>query len=110
MSGLGPEQCLHPPFKVLCASGPSRYSLAFIRLTSINPRTTYGAAARNGYILPVINVCANYQFRASTKVYQTRVLYEAVHIENGVRFFEVGKGVPAKEIRMMRNELSEDAY
>ena len=61
------------------------------------------------YVLPVVAVCTNYQFGDSPAIYQTSALYEVFRKDDRTRFFEVGKGVPASEIFLIRNEASDDA-
>ena len=62
------------------------------------------------YILPVVAVCTNYQFGDSPTIYQTSALYEVFRKDDRTRFFEVGKGIPASQIFLIRNEASDDAY
>lgn len=62
------------------------------------------------YILPVVAVCTNYQLGDSPTIYQTSALYEVFRKNDRTRFFEVGKGIPASEIFLIRNEASDDAY
>jgi hypothetical protein len=64
----------------------------------------------NGYVLPVLIVCANYRLRPLNNSYQTRTIYEAFHAEDRTRFFKIGEGIPAKRILLMRNEMADDAY
>ena len=52
---------------------------------------------------------SNYQCD-SPKVYQTRVLYEVFRSDDRTRFFEVGVGVPASQIFLIRNQFADDAY
>jgi hypothetical protein len=61
------------------------------------------------YVLPAVIVCANYNSRGA-KRYQTMALYIIVHKETGNRFFKIGEGVPARELRIIRDELADDAY
>jgi hypothetical protein len=66
--------------------------------------------AETGYILPVLMICANYRLRNLENAYQTRTIYEAFHVEDRTRFFNIGEGVPARRILLMRNEMADDAY
>jgi hypothetical protein len=63
-----------------------------------------------GYILPVVAVCVNYQFGNSPKIYQTRALYEVFRKDNRTRLLEVGRGVPARKIFLIRNPSGDAAY
>jgi hypothetical protein len=61
------------------------------------------------YVLPAVIVCANYNSRG-TKRYQTMALYIIVHKGTGNRFFKIGDGVPERELRIIRDDLADDAY
>ena len=50
-----------------------------------------------------------WQFGDSPAIYQTSALYEVFRKDDRTRFFEVGKGVPASEILLIRNEPADDA-
>ncbi len=62
------------------------------------------------YVLPIVIVCANYSFPASSKRYQTRAMYIVVHQETGNRFFKVGVDVPERGLRILRDEMADNAY
>lgn len=62
------------------------------------------------FILPVVAVCANYQFGDSPTIDQTGTLCEVFRKDDRTRFFEVGNGVPASGIFLVHNEASDSAY
>jgi hypothetical protein len=66
--------------------------------------------AKGDYILPTIIACANYTFPSSSHRYQTRTLFIVVHQENGVRFFRTGIDVPERNLRIIRDDIADDAY
>ncbi len=80
---------------------------AIVRPDSINQVKGMNTA---GVIVPVVIVCANYQLTGSTKIYQTRTLYEVFRSDNRTRFFDVGHGIPASQIFMQRDNNADDAY
>jgi hypothetical protein len=63
-----------------------------------------------GHILPVVAVCISYQFSDSPKVYQTRALYEVFRKDNRTRFFQVGVGMSARQVFLIRNPSGDAAY
>jgi hypothetical protein len=79
----------------------------------VNAETTNYFSDRTpavGYVLAVVAVCVNYQFGDSPKVYQTRALYEVFRKDDRSRFFDVGVGVPARKIFLIRNPSGDAAY
>jgi hypothetical protein len=75
----------------------------------VNRVSPTGEASSSGFILPIIIVCANYQLGTLPKVYQTRALFDVLHLD-GKRSFEIPVQVPDNQIRIQREELLDDAY
>lgn len=71
---------------------------------AINPDDASGE-----YIIPIVALCANYRFGASSEHYQTRATYEVFHLPLRQRFFRAGDDVPAKQLDFMRDILGDDA-
>jgi hypothetical protein len=65
---------------------------------------------KEGVILPVVIICADYRLPNSPKTYQTSVLYEVFHAGDRSRFFTPGEDLPAKRLLLMRNPSADDAY
>ena len=55
-------------------------------------------------------VCVDYEFQSSSRLHQTRAVYEIVHAHNlRTRFFEVARGVEASEMEVERDEMDDYA-
>jgi hypothetical protein len=75
----------------------------------INKVGPTGEASSKGFILPIVIVCVDYQLGSLPKTYQTRAVFDVLHLD-GKRSFEIPIQVPANQIRIQREELLDDAY
>jgi len=104
----------YPLSKILFPGEPLGWNGAATQLVgpAVSPNTiNRGLNDPTGdYVLPVVIICANYNFGASSQKYQTRAMYIVVHKATGDRFFRVGQDAPERELRMIRDELADDAY